>query len=144
MENTAPLWGGLPLEHWVRTLREGHDEDRWRAVDAVRHIAQPSESVTLFIEALNDRYWRARGLAAHALYDLAFEDEYVPLLLQAVIPLANALSDESSDVSLQAAYTLELLGSAAKTALPQLQEAVESGGDELREAATNAILKISG
>jgi len=75
---------------------------------------------------------------------LAFDKEFVPLLLKAVIPLANALSDESPDVNLNAAYTLELLGSAAAAALPQLLEAVTLGDDELRKAASGAILKIGG
>jgi HEAT repeat protein len=138
------LWDGQPLEYWVQTLQEGDDEARCRAIDALRHIADPSQSVTLFIGALNDRYWRARALAAHALFDLAFDEEFVPLLLPVVIPLADALSDECSDVSLNAAYTLELLGPAATAAIPQLREAAMLGGDELRKAAAAAIANRGG
>jgi HEAT repeat protein len=142
MENTGVLWDGQPLEYWLRTLHDPDDEARWRAIDALRHIAHPSQTIALFTVALNDRYWRARALAAHALYDLAHEDEMVPLLLQAVIPLANALLDVSTDVGLNAAYTLELLGSTAAAALPQLREAAKLGDDQLRKAASDAISNI--
>ena len=35
------------------------------------------------------------SLATNALYDMAFDEEILPLLIQAVTPLANALTDES-------------------------------------------------
>jgi hypothetical protein len=66
-----------------------------------------------------------------------------PLLSQAVIPLANALSDSLPDISLEAARTLELIGPTAEAALAQLQDAVDRGDAELRSAASDAILTIS-
>jgi HEAT repeat protein len=93
MEHTNNLWKGRPLEYWIETLQDPDDEARWGAIDALRHIADPSQSIPLFVRFLSDRYWRARALAVHALYDMAFEVEFVSLLSQAVTPLANALSD---------------------------------------------------
>ena len=143
MENKNILWDGQSLEHWVRTLYDPDDEARWKAIDALRHIAHPLQTIPLFIEALNDRYWRVRALAAHSFYDIAHEEENIHLLIQAIAPLANALSDESLQVGLNAAYTLELLGSRAGAALPQLQEAASLGHDQLRKAASEAIAKIN-
>jgi HEAT repeat protein len=142
MENTDPLWEGRPLEYWVEALHHPDGETRWTAIDALRHLAHPSEAVPLLTEALTDRYWRVRALAAHALYDMAHEKSTAQLLLQAVIPLGNVLSDESSDVGLNAAYALELLGAGARAALPQLREAAKLGNDQLRKAASDAIIKI--
>jgi HEAT repeat protein len=110
----------------------------------LRHIAHPSQTIPLFVGSLNDSHWRARALAVHALYDIAFDEELVPLLSQAVIPLANALSDSLRDISLEAARTLELIGPTAEAALAQLQDAVNRGDAELRSAASDAILTISG
>jgi hypothetical protein len=64
-------------------------------------------------------------------------------ILQAVMPLANLLSDKSEVAALRAAYALAGLGPAAEAALPHLRRAVDIGGDKLREATANAILKIS-
>jgi HEAT repeat protein len=139
------LWDGLPMGYWVQALGDPDDETRWRAVDALRHIGDPSETIPLFVGTLKDRYWRARALAAHALFDMAFDEELVPLLSEAVIPLANVLSDESLDVALNAANTLEVLGPRARAALPQLEHVVESpqlGREEVRQVASSAILKI--
>jgi HEAT repeat protein len=144
MEHTGNLWKGWPLEYWIEALQDPDDEARWGAIDALRHIADPSQTIPLFVRSLSDRYWRARSLAVHALYDMAFEVKFLPLLSQAVTPLANALSDSRSDICLQAAWTLELLGPAAQAALPQLQEAVKRGDDELRNAASEAILRVTG
>jgi HEAT repeat protein len=144
MEDTDILWDGKPLEYWVQTLQDPHGEARWKAIDALRHVAHPSQTIPLFVLSLTDLYWRARALAVHALYDISFEEEFVPLLSQAVAPLADALSDVSSEIRLEVARTLELLGPAAQAALPQLQEAAKHGDDELRNAASRAILTISG
>jgi HEAT repeat protein len=144
MEHTDNLWKGRPLEYWIETLQDPDDEARWGAIDALRHISDPSQSIPLFVRFLSDRYWRARALAVHALYDMAFEVEFVSLLSQAVTPLANALSDSYSYICQEAARTLELLGPVAQAALPQLQEAVKRGDDELRNAASEAILRVTG
>jgi HEAT repeat protein len=138
------LWDGFPLEYWVAELHHPDGEARWRSIDALRHIADPSVAVPLFVSVLKDPYWRARALAVHSLYDLAFEEEFVPLLSRAVIPLACALTDASSEIRLEAARTLELLGPTARAALPKLEAAAKGGDDELGSAASDAILTISG
>jgi HEAT repeat protein len=144
MTNSYALWDGKPIEYWVRALHDPEDEARWAAVDALRHIAHPSQTIGLFIGALGDRYWRVRALAAHSLYDMAHQEELITLLREAVSPLAKALSDEFPDVGLNAAYALELLGPRAGAALPQLREAAGYSDDRLRHAASDAISRITG
>jgi HEAT repeat protein len=129
----------MSFEHWVQALHGPEDEARSAAVDALRHMGSASETIDLFIEALSDRYWRVRALAAHALYDMAHDETLVSLLCKSVSPLANALADESLDVALNATYTLELLGPRASAALPQLREAAEHDDERLRRAASDAI-----
>jgi HEAT repeat protein len=75
---------------------------------------------------------------------MACEEEYAPMLSEAVIPLADVLTDEYSEVAFEAAYTLELLGPAAQAALPRLRQVAESGDDALRTAASNAIGSMGG
>jgi HEAT repeat protein len=129
-------------QHWIERLRHADDEERWRAVDALRHVAHASQFVGLFIAAMRDSYWPVRALAAHALYDMAHWADATVLLSGAIVPLAEALRDDCTHVSLNAAYTLELLGPIAKEALPQLEEAVKSDHEELRKAAIDAINRI--
>jgi HEAT repeat protein len=143
MMDSPTTWDGKDLAYWLEMLRVGDDETRWNAIDVIRHIADPSQSVNIFVQALlSDTYWRARALAAHALYALSFDKEFTELLSTAVDALANSLTDESPHVALSAAYTLERLGSAAQAALPQLRAAAKSGPHEVRNAAANAILEI--
>jgi HEAT repeat protein len=143
--DAGSFWNGRPLSCWIERLQDRDDETRWRAVDAVRHLASPSVAITLCAAVMRrDRYWRARALAAHALYDIAWDGES-RRLLHAVIPeLAEALRDESDQVRLNVAYTLELLGSVASAAIPALREATEGADDELRRAVTDALAAISG
>jgi HEAT repeat protein len=138
------LWDGFPLKYWVAALNDADGEVRWRSIDALRHIADPAIAVPLLVGVLKDPYWRARALAVHALYDLAFDQEFVPLLSNAVMPLACALTDASPEIRLEAARTLELLGPTARAALPRLEEAVKAGDDELGSAASDAMLTIGG
>jgi HEAT repeat protein len=145
MADEADLWNGHAASHWIEMLDHPAGEVRWQAIDALRHIARPEQTVPLFAMALRrDSYWRVRALAVHAVYDLAFEEDLRPILRQAVIPLADALWDKSSHVSLHAAHALELLGSAALAAIPALREAIYQGDDELRAAAHDALVAISG
>ena len=82
-----------------------------------------------------DQYWRARALAAHALYDMAWDNESRPLLHEVIPELTEALKDESKQVRLNVAHTLELLGSEAIAAIPALCEAAEDADDDFRRAA---------
>jgi HEAT repeat protein len=135
-------WDGKDLPYWLGVLRAGDDEARWNAIDVIRHIAEPSQSVSIFVESLSDPYWRARALAAHALYDLSFDKEFVGLLSIAIEALASSLTDESPHVAQSAAYALGRLGSTAHSVLPQLRAAALSGPYDVRKAATDAISKI--
>ncbi len=143
MGNTDPLWNGQPTSHWVEMLQHPDGEIRWQAIDALRHNLPPIDTIPLFIEALRDNYWRTRALAAHALYDLAFDKSLHLLLKQTVIPLVDALEDDSPQVRLNSVHTLELLGPEAKVAVPALNMIIEHGEEELRQAATDAIVAIS-
>jgi hypothetical protein len=101
---------GKALDHWLCLRISGEDEARWEAIDAIRHICRPDVSIPLFLDTLhNDSYWRARALAAHALYDLAFESEYRPRLLEILPSLRNALVDSSIEVRENVNNLLELL-----------------------------------
>jgi hypothetical protein len=65
---------GRDTEHWLSARLSGDDDTRWEAIDAIRHLCGPDTSVPLLLDTLlNDHYGRARGLAAHALYDLAVD-----------------------------------------------------------------------
>ena len=143
MGSADPLWNGQPTSYWVEMLRHPDGEIRWQAIDAIRHISPPIDSIPLFICALRDNDWRTRALAAHALYDLAFDEELHCLLQQAVIPLVDALEDDSPHVRINSAHTLELLGPEATVAVPALNRIIEHGDEELRQAATDAIVAIS-
>lgn len=144
MNDSRLIWEGNPVEYWVQELRSPEDESRWAAVNALRHIGHPSKTISLFIDALSDSYWRVRALAAHSLYDMAHEEALIPMLCQAISPLGKALSDESPEVALNAAYALELLGPRASAVLPQLREAAGHADDRLRRAASDAISTIVG
>ncbi len=142
MSDSHAMWDGQPFEYWVRTLRDAEDDVRWKAVDALRHIGPPSETVELFIAALSDPCWQVRALAAHALYDMAHEEELSYLVCKFVLHLARTLSDESPEVALNAAYTLELLGPNARAALPLLRKMAANRDDRIRRAANDAMISI--
>jgi len=145
MAVTESSWNGRPLSYWIEALQHPDDETRWQAVDAVRHVADPSKAIKLCVATMRrDPYWRARALAAHALYDMACEGESRPLLHAAIPELAEALRDESNEVRLNAVYTLELLGSGAIAAISALREAAEDADDEFRRAAKDALAAIPG
>ena len=106
------LFRGQPSSHWLRVRLSGDDEARWEAIDAIRHVCLPDESIPLLLDTLrNDQYWRARALAAHALCDLAWEPAIHPQLIQVMPDLVVALSDRSVEVREDISQLLELLDS---------------------------------
>jgi HEAT repeat protein len=108
------LFRRRPAEHWLRLRTEGDDEARWEAIDAIRHLCAPDVGVPLFIDTLkHDSYWRARALAAHALFDLACEPDLRPQLASIVPQLATALDDPSLEVREQVFDILGLFGAPA-------------------------------
>jgi HEAT repeat protein len=142
MEDDSLLWDGKPALHWIENLLHPDGDQRLRAVDALRHIARPSQTVPSFLRVLEDRDWRVRALAVHSFYDMAHDEGVLELLTEAIPALTTALSDECEEVRLNAVYTLELLGPRAKAALPRLSEVFESGNDRLRQATSDAILAL--
>lgn len=103
-------FNGRPVVYWLRTRLSGDDEARWEAIDAIRHICTPDDSIPLFLDTLqNDSYWGARALAAHALYDLAFDTSEMPRLISAKPHFLAALNDSSADVREQIRELLTLL-----------------------------------
>lgn len=101
---------GQPAGYWLRTRLSGDDEARWEAIDAIRHICAPEDSIPLFLDTLrNDQYWRARALAAHALYDLAIDSPRDPRLIDAMPQLSTAADDSSPEVREQVEEFMALL-----------------------------------
>ena len=165
MDEDTLLWENRPLEHWIETRRHQDGHKRWEAVDAIRHIAAPEISVPYMIDTLrNDSYWRARALAAHAVFDLVagmnWDDPPQPdqnerddatlehrIFLQTVfalaptivIALAEALRDEDHHVRMNAVFALREMGRIATPAIPSLKEALDHQDVELREAAQTAL-----
>lgn len=105
-----PTFRRRSIEYWLVARLDSDDETRWEAVDAIRHICDPASSVPLLLDSLvNDRYPRARALAAHALFDLAI-DRVEGLDWQKILPvLVIASDDPSDDVREQVADILKVL-----------------------------------
>ena len=108
---------GHAAEYWFRKRLGGGDEERWEAIDAIRHSCASQDSVPLFLDTLqNDSYWRARALAAHALYDLAFDASEVPRLIEAMPQILAAANDSSTDVREQIKQLMEVLENPQRSA----------------------------
>lgn len=134
---------GQPLSHWLTARTSADDETRWKAVDAIRHICTPDVSMPMFLETLqDDRYWRSRALAAHAIYDFAWDAEFRPLVNAAVPALLDSLDDASREVREQVIATFELLGSAANASLEALNSIAKSDDAGLADLARTAIRAI--
>jgi HEAT repeat protein len=109
MSTELPTFNGQPADHWIRARLQGDDEVRWEAVDAIRHLCSPDISIPLFLDTLrNDGYWRARALAAHALFDLAMDRPDVAGLDDALRQLPDLMADPSADVREQISEILSL------------------------------------
>lgn len=107
----ASSFHGKALDEWLRVRCCGDDDTRWEAIDAVRHICAPDDSIPLLLDTLrNDTYWRARALAAHALYDLSFDSKFRQRLMETVPFVRDALTDSSVEVREQVNELLESLG----------------------------------
>ncbi len=135
---------GHSVDHWFRVRTTGDDEARWEAIDAIRHLCAPDVSVPLLLETLvNDSYWKARALAAHAMYDLVWSADFRPSVTAAIPTLIDTLQDESREVCEQVIETFEALGSEATAALDSLQLIAREGDPKLAELANRAILAIN-
>jgi hypothetical protein len=140
MSDDEGLFNGRSSDDWLTVRTAGDDESRRKAIDAIRHVIEPKKSMSLFFDTLrNDSYWRARALAAHANYDLAFDQDARSDVLAVLPGLIDALSDPSVQVRQQIIYILELLGTAAAAAVPRLEEIAHESDRETSEAARNAV-----
>jgi hypothetical protein len=105
-----PTFHGRGFNYWLQIRLSGDDEQRWEAVDAIRHICHPDTSIPLFLDTLrNDAYWRARALAAHALYDLIAGPHPDSRVADALPQLLEAANDPSPDVRAQIKEVLAAL-----------------------------------
>jgi hypothetical protein len=101
---------GRDIEHWIGARSSGDDETRWEAIDAIRHLCEPETSVPLLLDTLlNDRYSGARGLAAHALFDLAIDRAEGVNWTEMMPHLLSAANDPSEGVREQVAEILDVL-----------------------------------
>lgn len=136
-------WNLHSPSEWARVLREdADDEGRWRALDALRHVGKAEETINPFLEALEDRYWRVRALAAHALYDLILDEDGLVKRAEVIESLTSALGDQCLEVSCIAAYALGALGPAALSSTPRLRQVAEEDPARLREAAAEALSAV--
>ena len=101
---------GKAAGYWLRLVSKSSDDERWEAVDAIRHICGPDQSIPVFLEVLgNDQFWLARALAAHALFDMAWDEES-RVSLRGFAPQIESLPpDPVADVRDQLADTLSVL-----------------------------------
>ncbi len=101
--------GPQPDDFWFAARIGDNDEMRWMAIDAIRHNCSPEVSLPLFLDTLqNDSYDYARGLAAHAIFDLVI-DRMIKLRPHEEMPiLLAALQDPSKSVREQVAQIIAL------------------------------------
>jgi len=101
---------GQPASHWLRLVTTGSDDERWEAVDAIRHICGPERSIPVFLDVLSkDRFWKARALAAHALFDMAWDVESRATLREFASRITSLPPDPIADVREQLAEALSVL-----------------------------------
>jgi HEAT repeat protein len=94
----ANKFHGKSLEHWLAIRVSGGDDARLDAVNAIRQLCTPAESVPLLVEALEDHFWRVRAAAALALYEMAQNSAARPLVEAAWSKWERAADDPSQEV----------------------------------------------
>jgi len=143
MSSTEHQFNGRPTSYWLDVRTTGDDETRWEAVDAIRHLCSPEDSIPLFLDTLrNDSYLRARGLAAHAIFDLACCPNPEPVLVTYLSEIIDLIEDDSRDVQIEIIETLRFLGSPAIASVQSLRSIAESDDKELASLARTAIQAI--
>lgn len=101
---------GRDIKYWLSARLSGDDETRWNAIDAIRHLCGSERSVPLLLDTLrNDTYSGARGLAAHALFDLAIDRDEGVNWAELMPHLLSAANDPSDGVREQIAEILNVL-----------------------------------
>jgi hypothetical protein len=89
---------GKSLEHWLAIRVSGSDDARLDAVNAIRQLCTPEESVPLLVEALEDHCWRVRAAAAHSLYEMGCDAKTRPAVEVAWGKWERAAEDPSQEV----------------------------------------------
>ena len=110
MSDQPSLFHRHTLEYWLDKRLSGDDEERWEAIDGIRHLTLPAFGIPLFLETLrNDPYWRARALGAHALFDLVIDHADHDAMVLMLPPLDEFLNDPSEIVREQIEKTISLI-----------------------------------
>ena len=110
MSDEPSKFHGHQIGYWLDKHLTGDDEERWEAVDAIRHLCAPTTSIPLFLETLrDDDYWRARGLAAHAIFDLVVDPSDHDSTLAMLPPLDEFMNDPSQNVRGQISEIIALI-----------------------------------
>lgn len=140
MSGEQSLFKMKPASYWLDARTKGDEEMRWEAIDAIRHLCPPKQSIPLFIDTLtHDRYWRSRGLAAHAIFDLACGPKADPEVVAHLSSIIEFLEDDSRDVRRQIVEALKFVGSPAVASLKSLKSIARSDDTELASLARDAI-----
>jgi len=136
-------FNGHSKSYWLGVRTTGDDEKRWEAIDAIRHICSPDQSMPLFLDTLrHDDYWRARSLAAHAIFDLVCCPKPEPVVTANLPEIIALLQDDSRDVRIEMIETLRFVGSPAVASLQSLRSIAEGEDDELAGLARTAVQAI--
>jgi len=113
---------------------------RWTAVRALGVVGAESEAALLpLTEALEDGEWQVRGVAV-----LAIGQFDIPVPVEVINAASGRLDDDNAAVRKAAAIALGEIGRDARSIVPELQVALDDEDESVREAAREAILKISG
>lgn len=110
MSDEPPLFHRHTIDYWLDKRLTGDDEERWEAIDGIRHLSLPETGIPLFLKTLRkDAYWRARALAAHAVFDLVIDPTDHDAMVAMLPPLHEFLNDPSEHVREQIEKTISLI-----------------------------------
>ncbi len=120
----------------IRSVLASADPDEVKA--ALAEIARAAPSIPWLLEGLLDSNRGVREWSAHALGDLAPQDDGV------VRALVVSFEDKDDYVRWKAARALGNIGPRAAMALPLLRVAAETETEVLQAASQKAVRQISG
>jgi serine/threonine-protein kinase len=133
----APPAVPQPVLDLMAELREGKDDGRWKAAEALGGLgADARPAVPTLIEALAERNATLRWRSAEALGKIGD--------VRAAAPLVAALSDQDGLVKTEAAKALGRLGPAAREAIPVLVQGLRDPDAFYRREAARAIARAAG
>jgi HEAT repeat protein len=122
------------------SLKDESVQVRWAAARSLWAIGPAAATATpMLVEALGDKDWVVRWSAARALGAVAADSDIDSI----VGSLAAALRDRDSRVCEAAAFALEQLGAAARSALPELSMAATwAGGNETGDTPVCQVIDV--